>query len=238
MTNSASGASRERQLQLVAGFVSIGCGLAAVLIVVVGLGRAWVEEAPPRASFAGAASDVSGPPRQLTGGEAYVRTKVLPSGDLSVTQWIESDQLLFGVRIRTPLAVGMKGVAAEDVRVVADGRAVTGPDRISGVPARYAFLGASSVQIRYVLTGATQRSTSAPGRALVRPAALDVSYDPASERVTKSVMAAEVLALACAPAVVAGDTTPCGTRSSDSEWTVELEGPHVDDRVLAQLTLD
>ena len=238
MTDSVGMASRERQLQLVAGLVSLGCGLAAVLIVVVGIGRGWVEGAQPRAPFAGAESHASGPPRHLTGGEAYVMTRVLPSGDLSVTQWIESDQLLFGLRIGPPLAMGMEGVAAEDVRVLADGRAVAGPDRVSGVPARYAFLGASSVQIRYVLTGATERSASAPGRALVRPAALDVSYDPASERVTKAVTAPEVLALACTPAVVAGDTKPCGTRSTDSEWSVELEGPRVDDRVMAQLTLE
>lgn len=237
MTTSDTTSSRERQLQFAAGAVSLGCALAAVLTVLISLGQWWVEPAS-RASLAGTTSAAVEPPEPLRDRETYVQTRILPSGDLVVTQWIESTPLLFGVTLALPRVAGAEVMTAEQVRVVADGTNAVGPKRISlGRQSTYAFLGTSSVRIRYRLTGAIELSPSVPGRALARLTALDVTYEPASAQVTRAVIAPEVLSLACSSPEQADEIRPCGDRASKGRWTVDLSGPQVDDRVMAALSL-
>lgn len=222
--------------ETVARVVALGLVVATLVVLVVGV-RHWRGDGP-RASLAGAELIEFAPPEPLAGGEAYVRTEVLPSGDLMVTQWIESSQLLFGVALIPPRVAGTEGVTAEKVRVVAGGRIASGKEQIRpGEAQRYSFLGATSVQIRYLLTGAVELSDSAPGRALARLTALDVSYQPASSRVTRTVIAHEVLSLACSSAAMSTGSGPCGAPRSTGEWTVELDGPRAGDRVIAALTI-
>lgn len=195
------------------------------------------EVAPPT-SVSGAPSVVTPPPVPLASGETYVRTEALPAGDLLVTQWIESEQLLFSVLMVRPQVEGAEGVTAQQVRVVADGRIATGREEIrSGRPARYSFLGATSVQISYRLTGALERSSSAAGRALALLTALDVRYEPDSTKVTRAIAAPEVLSLACASPAARTAPRPCGAPGSAGTWTVEVVGPFAQDRVIAQLSL-
>lgn len=178
------------------------------------------------------------PPQPLAPDEAYVRTVVLPSGDLRVTHWIESSTPLLDVDLSLPDVTGAEGVEARNVRVVADGRRVSGAARIATVPASYPLLGALSVQVRYRLKGAVERSeASAPGRALALVTALDVAQEPAPERVTRSLHAPEVLSLACAPVAADATPEPCGALGPAGGWTVERTGARVDDRVLAQVSL-
>lgn len=179
------------------------------------------------------------PPRPLGPGEAYVRTVVLPSGDLRVTHWIESSTTLLAVELSLPDVTGVSDVEARNVRVVADGRRVAGSPRITTVPTSYPMLGARSVQVRYRLKGAVERSaTSAPGRALTLMTALDVAHEPPPERVTRSFHAPEVLSLACAPTAADAAPEPCGAVDPAGGWTVERTGARVDDRVLAQVSLE
>jgi hypothetical protein len=178
-------------------------------------------------------------PVPLADGEAYVRTEVLPSDDLLVTHWIQSAGFVFSVKLGAPLAAGTEDVTAEQVRVTANGQDAPGPTQIhSGMASRYAFVGATSLEIQYRLTDVVQRSSSAPGRALARMTALDVTYEPSPHQVTRTVIAPEVLSLACSSPVRSAPLKPCGVRISGGEWTVELFGPAADDRVIAQLTLD
>lgn len=230
--------SRERQLQLGAGVISVGSALAAVLTVALSLGRWWVEP-PPSASLAGVTSTVVEPPGALTAGEAYVLTRTLPTGELHVTHWIESRQLMFRLELTLPQVADAEGLTADQVRVVADDRAAAGPDQIrSGGSSLYSFLGAKSLQINYRLTHAVARSASAPGRALAQISALDATYDPPSRRVTRAVTAPDVLSLACAPPAVESTPAPCGSRAAAGVWTVELTGSRVTERVIAQLSLE
>lgn len=192
---------------------------------------------PSQAALAGARSTTRSPV-PLGDGEAYVRTKVLPSGDLLVTHWIESPELVFSVELAAPPITGTEDVTADQVRVTADGLKAFGPEQIrSGWSAKYAFVGAKSLEIRYRLTGVIQRSSSAPGRALAPMTALDVTFVPASQHVTRAVIAPEVLSLACSRPASFTPIKPCGTRGPDGEWTAELFGAAVDDQVIAQLTL-
>jgi hypothetical protein len=178
------------------------------------------------------------PPQPLEADEAYVRTVVLPSGDLRVTHWIESSATLLDIGLSLPSVTGSAGVEARNVRVLADGRRVSGSARITTVSASYPLLGARSVQVRYRLKGAVERSgASAPGRALALLTALDVTLEPPPLRVTHALLASEVLSLACAPAAGDGAPEPCGALGADGGWTVERAGTRVDDRVLAQVSL-
>lgn len=178
------------------------------------------------------------PDRGVDTDETFVRTRVLPSGDLQVTHWIDSTRLLLTVDLSVPGVTGAEGVSAHHVRVVADGRPVTGPDRITDAPGRFSLLGAHSVEVRYRLTGAVERSPSVPGRGLALVTSLDVQQEPAPVRVIRSILAPEVLSLACAPTTSQPAPQPCGAVDPGGGWTVELTGDRADDRVLAQVTLE
>ncbi|WP_457207893.1 hypothetical protein [Nocardioides sp. P5_C9_2] len=177
------------------------------------------------------------PPQPLQPGESYVRTVVLPSGDLRVTHWIESDVPLRSVDLAMPAVSGAEAVEVRNVRVVADGRRVTRSRGVASMPEGHPLSGAGSVQVRYRLKGAVEPSTSTRGRGLALMTSLTVQQDPASVRVFRTVLAPEVLSLACAPTTGRPDPQPCGALDPDGGWTVELAGDRVDDRVLAQVTL-
>lgn len=213
------------------------CGLAVgvvVLVVVVGQTR---EDAPD-VSLAGSTPSVEFlPPVPLAVGQAYIRTELLPSGDLLVTHWIRSSEPLDSMLLSRPDISDQVELKAEQVRVVADGQIVVGPERVSIMAGRYTFASASTVQVEYLLSGAVRLSGSAPGRALARTSSLDVTYEPASTRVIRSVLAPEVLSLACSRPVRAAPSMPCGNLRSRGEWTVELDGPDARDRVMAQVNV-
>ena len=120
---------------------------------------------------------------------------------------------------------------------MADGALVDGPATITGSGATYTFDETTDVQVRYVLTGAVVRSDSVGGRALALATRLDLRYSPPPEREIRVVIAAEVLSLACSASPDAAPV-PCGQAESTDQWRVELTGPRVDDRVIAQVTLD
>lgn len=236
MSIDATDGRPDARREVMTGLIILAVVAAAVVLLVVVVRQP--DEAPP-VSLAGAPSVVTEPPVLLASGETYVRTEALPAGDLLVTQWIESDQLLFNVLMARPQVEGAEGVTAQQVRVVADDRIATGPEQIrSGRPARYSFLGATSVQISYRLTGALEFSSSAPGRALAPLTSLDVTYEPASTAVTRAIVAPEVLSLACASPGNKTSPRPCGAPDSRGTWTVEVVGPFAQDRVIAQLSFD
>lgn len=217
--------------------VLVGTVLLGLLVAGLGvLALRMGSRDAPALTLSSEAGRSTPPPRVVSAGETYVRTVVLASGDVEVTQWIESTLLLFRVELAVPAPSGTTGVGVEDVHVVADGMEATttsdGPRRV------YMFPGSGSVEIRYRLTRAVEPSPSTPGRGLVRPTALDVSYEPASGLVTRTVVAPEVLSLACAPPEPRAEAAPCGASDDATAWTVNLTGGRTDDRVLAQVTLE
>lgn len=189
---------------------------------------------PPTRGSVGA--DGFGAPPMLTADESYAESEVLMSGEVVVHQWIRSDEPLGLLRLALPEVPGAEGLSASEVEVLADDAVVAGPASITGAPATYTFDETTDVRVRYVLTGAVERSDSAAGRALAVATTLDVGYAPRTGRETRVVMAPEVLSLACSPSPEAS-AVPCGRANGTNEWRVELTGPRVVDRVLAQLTL-
>jgi hypothetical protein len=207
--------------------------LVVVLIAVAG-GAAlvwwvWDDEAqrPPSA-----ASPVRGWPEA---GASRTVTQVEPDGVLKVTHWIHADRPLDTIELALPAALTRGSAEAEEVEVLADGRAASGPRAITSFRASYVFPDeATRVLVRYQLTGAVELSTSAPGRGLATVTALDVSA--AQPRDFRIVRSHAVLALACATSRNA-QPAPCGERESDDQWRVRLADGQATTRVLAVVTL-
>lgn len=206
-------------------------GVATALVV---LGVRSDRERASSTSLAGSVA-MEPPPRPLQRDATYVRTEVLPSGELEVTHWIESSSVLLRLDLSVP--AGPEGVVASDVRVVADGHEATGPEQVTDGRGTYAFLAADSVLVTYRLGGALVRSTSAPGRALVSVSALEVTSRAETERATHTVSAPDVLSLACAPPSRPAEPEPCGAPGPGGEWSVELVDDGVRNRVTAQVTV-
>ncbi len=172
----------------------------------------------------------------LEADESYVETRVLPSGELVVRQWIRPDQPVRRLRLALPEVPGAEVLSAHGVEVVADGEPVDGDDILTDRAADYVFDATTDLQVRYRLDGAVEFSDSVTGRALALATSLHVAYAPLAERETRVVSAAEVLSLACAR-TAAEPPVPCGKASGDDRWSVELEDPRVTDRVMAQVNL-
>lgn len=220
-------------------WTAVGIGAAILVALVVGgILVASVVGGPedPAAESGSASAAPAAAPRVLAGDEAYVESRVLADGDVVVRQWIRADEPLQRLRLRLPEVPGV-ALSASEVEVVADGALVAGPATVTGLVATYTFEETTNVQVSYRLSGAVERSDSAAGRALAVATTLDVRYVPRPARETRIVRATEVLALACSPSPEVLPE-PCGQADETGQWRVDLAGPRVVDRVVAQLTLD
>ncbi len=167
--------------------------------------------------------------------ESYVETRVQRDGDIVVRHWIRAREPIDRIALSPPEVTGTV-LSASRVRVLADDVRSAGPSTLTARGATYSFEESTDVELRYVLVGAVQRSESATGRALAVATTLDVRYSPRPGRETRVVHADAVLSMAC---VRAGSSThePCGFPQDSDRWRVDLTGPDVLDRVVAQLTL-
>ena len=169
-------------------------------------------------------------------GESWVDSQVLPTGELTVRQWIRPGAAIRSVVLALPDVPEVEGLYADEVEVVADGTAADGPDRITGGPATYTFDATTDVLVRYRLLGAVQVSDSSSGRALAVATSLDTTYSPRATRETRVVSATAVLSLACAR-TPQRSPVPCGQADGTDRWRVETTDARGTDRVLAQVDL-
>jgi hypothetical protein len=176
------------------------------------------------------------PPVAVPANASYVETVVLPSGDLKVTHWIRTKDPESSIKLMAPVLAGTDSgvVTATGVEVVADGMDVLGADSIEGAGQTYKFVGAKSIYVTYVLSGALEISPSLASRALARVTALDLRYPSMSGTSLRSVRGAEVLNLACSPSGTPDAVPePCGKPHPDG-WQVQLAGGNRNDHVMAQ----
>lgn len=219
--------------------VGVGIALAAVLVAAGVNVILLLSDRAPEGGLADPSSlrTAEGPGvAPLAADESYVETVVQPDGEVVVHQWIQAGEPLRRLRLALPAVRGAEELSAARIEVVADGVVVDGPDRITGGAATFVFAGTTDVQVSYRLNGAVERSDSAEGRALALATSLDVTYEPQPRHETRVVRAPEVLALACSPSPEES-FVPCGQAYGDDQWRIELTGPRIDDRVVAQLTL-
>ncbi|GAA1920436.1 hypothetical protein GCM10009797_12590 [Nocardioides hwasunensis] len=167
-------------------------------------------------------------------GASRTVTEVRADGTLEVTHWIHTEEPLDEIDVALPQGTEDGTLEATDVRVRADGRSASGPQTLSFSRASYVFSGATRIQVRYRLAGAVEESTSAAGRGLATPTALDVSaVQPSDTRIVRS---ADVLSMACASSPDVS-LAPCGEADGDGQWKVVLTGQEAGGRVVAAVTV-
>jgi hypothetical protein len=182
-------------------------------------------------------SSLAAPPAALPPVGSYVESRILPSGDIQVTEWIRTRTDVSEIELVAPNGDGPAGSpTARDVVVTGDDLRADGQTQVSD-SARYVFADpARLIQVRYMLTGAVEQSPSAPGRALARYTSLDVRYTPKAGPTKVHLLGAEVLATACTSAEAPLVPRPCGWPQGGA-WQVRLRGDDRDDHVMAQVNL-
>jgi hypothetical protein len=178
-------------------------------------------------------------PVTLQPGTSYIRSRVLPSGDLVVTHWIRTRSPVDSLQLVALRTLGLPegSVTASHLVLAADGTTYPATARISDRSGTQTltFPDARTVYLRYRLSGVLQ--TTGPGRrALARLTSLDVSAGGTAVQTTQVIDGATVLALACTSGPPASTPVPCGSQDSTS-WSVRLAADHRPTRVMAQVDL-
>ena len=148
-------------------------------------------------------------------------------GTISVRQLIRSTDRVRRVSLALPDAPDGMALAAEDVRVLADGSLRFGPAGIDGRRTTYRFAARHDgpAELRPRRRGDRQRRGDGAGARPGDRAGRALPHRPAAE--TRVVRAPAVLALACTPSVERVPE-PCGAPDGDN-WRVELKGRSDDD---------
>jgi hypothetical protein len=217
-------------------FVWVSALVAAAFVVagldVLGMGHATDD--PARLLT----SRVYASPVTLQPGTSYVRSRVLPSGDLVVTHWIRTRGPVDSLQVETPATRGLTpgSVTVSHLVLAADGRAdpaASSGSRSGTQTLRFPF--AHTIYLQYRLSGVVQ--ATGPGRrALARLTALDVVAGGNAVRTTQIVLGAKVLALACTSGPSDALPVPCGAQDAKS-WSVRLAPGRQPTRVMAQVEL-
>jgi hypothetical protein len=177
-------------------------------------------------------------PVRLVPNSSFVRSRVLPSGDVVVKHWIRIRRQVDAVNLKVPRVAGLASHAltVSDVVLVSNGLRLPASSPVDHVGiTTYALLPTHRLYIRYRLSGVVQRSGGPGERALARITALGVTTSTPVVRTTLAVVGAQVLALACTPE---GQSvaTPCGN-DSDGTWSTRLGPGQQASQVMAQLNL-
>ena len=214
----------------------IAAGVAAALVSVAALVGAALLVIHPGSGdgrIVRSAATRYAPPRAVPPNTSYVQTRVLSSGELRVTHWIESRTPVSELRLDQPRIAGLPSLHVSKVVVVGNG---TPAVRSSWNQREYYVIGARHLYVRYTLQGAVTRAPQPPGRALAVITNLEVDGVPVLTQTTHSVLGAHVLNLACSLPTPEALPAPCGV-SAGKAWRATLDGSEVDDRVMAQLDL-
>jgi hypothetical protein len=227
----AEGSARSRW----AGWVAALVACAAVVWLVAWLAAGTGPEEPTRLTHAKA----YGAPVPLRPDTSFVRTRVLPSGVLKVTHWINSRHPLSAVHLSMPQMLGLqtRAISVSHVFMASDGlptptTASIGPNGTRSVQLPRTH----RLYISYRLSGVLETSPGSGHRALARITALDVSTSTRLVETTRAVVGAKVLALACTPGAPRAIATPCGSDDGGT-WKVRFGARQQQSRVMAQIDL-
>ncbi|HEX5087278.1 MAG TPA: hypothetical protein VFV89_05685 [Nocardioides sp.] len=218
----------------------------AVVVVVVVLGaRALSTSDDDPAGSSPPGSRGTAPPRP--GGAPaegmYVVSDVGSDGQVAVETWVRAPHPISELEVTTTdpdLRPGSVESLDLDVRTM-DGALVAHRESV-GTDHQTIRLQepASELYFSYTVDGALDSATSTvPGRSLVRVLAMDVDYEDAATGVVRRLVTASgtVLNLACLRpgSGLEASPRPCGRAVGDGDWTVDLSGPDIGDRLLAQV---
>lgn len=218
----------------------IAWSAAVGLVAGLAAGLAWVRSGTPGEQQATLSQVVTyAPPIPLSAGTAYIRSKVLPSGAMDVTEWIRTRSPAGSLTLRIPSAAGLApgSVTISRVVIAANG------SRTSSLPVAhqpsslrvFRLPATQSLYVRYRLTGAVQTATT-PGRAMAVITSLDVTTGKPLTSTTETVVGPDVLALACSLGLPTAAPVSCGF-FQQGRWSIRLDGAKQASRVSAQVEL-
>ncbi len=212
----------------------------AVLAPVAAVGTWATNEWEAGRQHSSSSVDSTSSPTPEPKGAASLLTKVRvrPDGVLRVHQWIRSSVPLTGMVVAAPVDpyLEMGTVTASQLEVEAGGVLVPGVDRVTLDSAVFAFEEARTVQLRYLLSGALER-TAGSTRALARVTSLDIFLGPSLMPTTYVFSGAHILNLACSQAASSNPPEACGAQEGD-KWVVRIAEPGAElNRVMVQLDL-
>ena len=229
-TGSTTGSSTVRTLLVVLAVLTPVAALGAWAV------NAWDEghrETGSRAvSVVRAAADPAPTASLLT------EVRVRRDGTLQVSQRIRSSEPLTTMLVAAPVDPYLRHgtVTATDLEVEAAGKPVPGQDEVTLDSAVFSFDETKSVRLRYLLSGALQR-TDGSTRALARVTSMDLFLDVDLMPATYVFRGAHILNLACTPAASGNEPLACGAQHGQ-RWEVRIAQPGAKlNRVMVQLDL-
>lgn len=177
-------------------------------------------------------------PVHLVRGSSFVRSRVLPSGDILVKHWIRTDRPVESMKLQVPRVPGLPrhALSVSGLVLASNGTLTTASAPVDPVGiTTFALPPTRQLYVSYLLSGVVQSSGGAGERALARITALDVTTASPVERSTLAVVGAKVLALACTPQGKEMPT-PCGNDSGGT-WSAHLGQAEQGSQVMAQINL-
>jgi hypothetical protein len=173
----------------------------------------------------------------------YVVSNVTSDGDVAVETWVRASQPITQLKMTTTDPDLLPG-SVESLDLVVrtmDGTLLAHRDSVGTnhqtirlrEPAR-------DLYFSYTVDGALDdASSTVPGRRLARVLAMDVDYEGAASGLVRRLVTASgtVLNVACLRPRSGFQAAPraCGKSFGDGDWLVDLRGPDIGDRLLAQV---
>ncbi|MEO5708971.1 MAG: hypothetical protein ABIQ59_04030 [Nocardioidaceae bacterium] len=227
--------ARRRPAVLLAALVGVGVLVLAAFLFFRGPDPA-PEAGRPAPTAPRAQVPEEDPPAAVATPGSYARSQILNSGEIRVSQWIRSAEVVPGVDLRLPdPGVTDGSIRATEVVVTAGGLPVPGAATVGARAQHYEFKEtAELVHVTYSLTGAVVRSPSVPGRALAQVTSLTADGPDGPRRID---LVGDVTSAACLTGVDLAPQ-PCGEPDDDGQtWRVVLRGADRDAAVQAQVDL-
>jgi hypothetical protein len=182
-------------------------------------------------------------PREAPSEGMYVVSSITADGEVDVQTWVHAPQPITQLTMTTtdpdllPGSVESLGLVVRTM----DGRLLAHRDSV-GTNHQTIRLREPATELYFSYTvdgGMSDASSTVPGRRLARVLAMDVDYEGASSGVVRRLVSATgtVLNVACLRPKSGFQAAPraCGKPFGDGDWMVELRGPDIGDRLLAQV---
>jgi hypothetical protein len=224
---------------------ALGAVAVVVALVLVGVHALTRDDAstPPGSSTPRSRGTVPPTPGEAPSQGMYVVSSINAEGEVDVQTWVHAPQPISQLKMATTDPDLLPG-SVESLDLVVrtmDGKVVAHRDSI-GTNRQTVRLRepAADLYFSYTVDGAMDDATSTvPGRRLARVLGMDVDYVGASSGLVRRLVTASgtVINVACLRPRSGFQAAPraCGRPFGDGDWMVELRGPDIRDRLLAQV---
>jgi hypothetical protein len=223
---------------------ALGAVAVVVALVLVGVHALTRDDSTPHGSSTPRSRGTVPPtPSEAPSKGMYVVSSINADGEVDVQTWVHAPQPISQLTMTTTDPDLLPG-SVESLDLVVrtmDGKVVARRDSI-GTNRQTVRLRepAADLYFSYTVDGAMDdASSTVPGRRLARVLGMDVDYEGVSSGLVRRLVTASgtVLNVACLRPRSGFQAAPraCGKPFGDGDWMVDLRGPDVRDRLLAQV---